>query len=283
MRLIAFDLIVALCGAFGIAEALLLQQPEGRETKVGAFKKVAEHVNSQNLLFADPQVQKLFDEERNISVIVVGANDGSIGQQSNDPMIGALSNINVRALMVEPNPPVFKTLEHNLEAFPESQRLQPLNVAICADTEGVVSFYVVGASFQSKCPDAPHWAKYELSSMDLTMISNAWNSVGCGFQKKEEFESFIEEIQVPCWTPSHLMGIDGFKPQLIDFLLVDAEGFDDKVVTAFMSHLDFEPTVIIYEHKHLAGAAASELVTLLNKRGYSTRMLDKANTLAWKQ
>jgi len=283
MRLITFDLIVALCGAFGIAEALLLQQPGGGETKVGLFSKVAEHINSQNLLFADPHVQKLFDEQRNISVIVVGANDGSIGKQSNDPMVDALSNINIRALMVEPNPPVFKTLEKNLEAFPESQRLQPLNVAICADKEGVVSFYVVGPSFQSKCPNAPHWAKYELSSMDKATISSHWNMVGCGIKDKEDFESFIEEIQVPCWTPSHLMGIDGFKPQLIDFLLVDAEGFDDKVVAAFMSHLDFEPALIIYEHRHLSGAAASELITLLNKRGYATRMQDKSNTLAWKQ
>merc|ERR1719471_125250 len=102
MRLFTFGIIVALCGAFGIAEALRLQQPEGEEVMHVDGSQSAKPLQSRNLLFADPLVLNLFDEPRNISVIVVGANDGSIERQSNDPMIDALSKINVRALMVEP-------------------------------------------------------------------------------------------------------------------------------------------------------------------------------------
>jgi len=260
-----------LCGVFGTAAALSLQQQGARG--IQSFK---EHSS----LRADPHVQELFNERENISVIVVGTNDGSIEKQSNNPMIDALTKINVRALMVEANPLVFKTLEKNLKTFPESQRLQPLNVVVSADCKDTVPFYVVSPNFQSKCPTSPHWAKYELSSMSYNQISKHWQLVGCGFQREEDFQAFIEEIQVPCWTPSALMGKDGFKPQQIDFLLVDAEGFDYQIVTAFMEILDFEPKLIIYEKKHLAGVDESNLEVLLQKRGYETHNNHFANELA---
>jgi len=275
-----FYTIVAVCGALSTAEALYLQRPERGEPEVTESVRVAENINALNLIFANPMVQSLFNEKKNLSAIVVGANDGSVGNQSNDPMIDALNNINVRALMVEPNPPVFKTLETNLKTFPSSERLWPLNVAICTD-EGAVPFYVVSEDFQSKCPRAPHWAKHELSSMSYTHVLDHWKRVGCGFQNRKEFEPFIQEISVPCWTPSHLMGLDGFKPEQIDFLLVDAEGFDDKVVSAFMRQLEFRPSLIIYEYIHLTKSAEQRLNHLLHERGYATERQD-CNTIAYR-
>lgn len=242
------------------------------------------HINLRARSFQDPEIWQLFEENRNISAIVVGANDGAIDPQSNDPLIALARYPNVRALMVEPNPTVFKILEKNLKQFPESARLHALNIAICADKKGMVPFYTLSSSFEKKCPDAPHWAKYELSSMDYHTISKHWHNVSsCGFKQEKEFESFIEEIQVPCWTPSDLMGTKDFEPQQIDLLMVDAEGLDHKIVMAFFSQKKFDPTVLIYEEKHLAPIDRDKVHALLKRRGYKTSMdLMEGNVIAWK-
>lgn len=284
MRRIGPSLILALSGAFANVEALRSQPPAGGKVSLVEVIETGDRANLQHRLSSDPLVQNLFKEKRNISVIVVGANDGS-GQQSNDPMIDGLFSSNVRALMVEPNPPVFEKLVENLKTFPDSKRLQPLNIAICPDKKGEVPFYVISPSFKSKCPFAPHWAKHELSTLNRSLITKPWNDTMCGFKKEEEFQAFIDEIQVPCWTPSDLMSLNNFEPHQIDFLLVDAEGFDFKVVNAFMSHPDFDPKLLIYEHKHLSANEMINATALLQKRGYKLRLLmdgTYANTIAWK-
>jgi FkbM family methyltransferase len=285
MRRITCRLNAALCVAFASVEALRSQPSAGEKVSLLEASKTGDHANSQTRVSADPLVQQLFREERNISVIVVGANDGGITGQSNDPMIDGLFSSNVRALMVEPNPPVFEKLVENLKTFPDSKRLQPMNIAICPDKKGEVPFYVISPSFQSKCPFAPHWAKHELSTLNRSLITKPWNDTMCGFKKEEEFQAFIDEIQVPCWTPSDLMSLNNFEPHQIDFLLVDAEGFDFKVVNAFMSHPDFDPKLLIYEHKHLSANEMINATALLQKRGYKLRLLmdgTYANTIAWK-
>jgi FkbM family methyltransferase len=287
MRRIGPSLILALSGAFVNVEALRSQPPAGGKVSLVEVIETGDRANLQHRLSSDPLVQNLFKEKRNISVIVVGANDGS-GQQSNDPLIDGLSSSNVRALMVEPNPPVFKKLETNLKTFPDSTRLQPLNVAICPDKKGEVPFYVISSRLKSQCPEAPRWAFDELSSMDSSLITKYWYYLWkCGFKREDDFRAFVDEIQVPCWTPKDVMRLDHFGPHQIDFLMVDAEGFDAKIVTAFMSHPDFNPKILVYEHKHLPQAEADTLVALLKKRGYDMRVIteDKqlSNTIAWKQ
>lgn len=236
--------------------------------------------SAHDTLWANPAVKRFLAERRNISVIVVGANDGAIGK-SNDPVIDSLNRSNVKALMVEPNPPVFKSLLENLKTFQESARLQPLNVAVCPERK-TLPFYVVSPNFAKKFPSAPHWAKYELSSGNKTQVAKHWAYLDGMFKKQEEFESFIDEIQVPCWTPSDVMAIDNFKPQQVDVLMVDVEGFDAKIVTAFMSQKSFNPRIIMFEHTHLSGAELGTVQTLLQSRGYTLQKQDDANTIAWK-
>lgn len=229
---------------------------------------------------ANARIERFFTEGRNLTVIVVGANDGSM-TETNDPVVNALNRTNVNALMVEPNPPVFRTLVGNLKKFQESTRLHPLNIAVCPD-RGTVPFYVVSPDFAKKFPNAPHFAKYELSAMDKKQVSKHWAFLNGIFHKEEEFESFIDKIQVPCWTPSDLMAIDHFKPQQVDLLMVDVEGMDAKVVTAFMSQKNFDPGIIIFENLHVSSAEYKDVTNMLRARGYIVEKIDEANTIAHK-
>lgn len=278
MRSTKFVSIVALWGAVDTTVAIRLSNGWDQLAN-------AEQFNSQGRLWIDDHITQLFNEQRNISVIVVGANDGSTGGETNDPMIDALMKTNVKALMIEPNPPVYKSLEQNLKQFPESTRLHPLNLAICANVSGSVPFYVVSPRFAEDYPNAPHWARNELSSMDRKNVLKHWNQMRpqIRFRNKHQFAPYIDEIQVPCWTPSDLMSNEHFKPEEVDFLQVDAEGFDDKIVAAFMAQEAFAPRLVIYEYKHLSEAAADEVKALLARKGYAMKGIGNQNMIAWKQ
>jgi hypothetical protein len=226
----------------------------------------------------DPLVDQLFTQQRIINVLVVGACDGSL-TQSNDPVINALTKTNVRAWMVEPNPPVYDMLVQNLKQYPAPERLQPLKVAICPYVNGQKDFYVVDESFAQDCPNAPHWAKYQLSSMDRKTVSKHWPWTNCGFKSEAEFDAFIKKIQVPCWTPPTLLSTANLQAQQVDLLVTDTEGFDAHIVKAFMRQPGFNPSLIIYEHKHLGGAAQGDVKALLQQRGYKLR-IDPWDTFA---
>jgi len=232
------------------------------------------------LLWANPYVQELFAAGGDIHAIIVGANDGD-SVRTNDPVYDALSNTNVKALMVEPNPPIYKILVRNLQKFQQPARLQPLNFAICPDKKGTVPFYVVSPHFREKFPNAAHFATFSgISSMNKTHLLKHWQYLKGQVKSQKEFEAFIDEIQVPCQTPSDLMTRDNFKPQQVDLLMVDVEGFDAKVVTSFMAQKAFKPKIIIFEHLHLSRAEYSNVQTLLRHRGYAISATEDGNTLA---
>jgi len=230
-------------------------------------------VDSQSLLWTSSEpIERLLNLQRDINAIIIGANDGNPG--SNDPLLAALAKkTNIRALMVEPNPPVFKTLEANLKGFPKSDRLVPIQAAVCADVKGEVSFYRLSPAFAQKCPGAPHWLKYQLSSMNRDHVAGHWRK---HFEKnlginREEFEGYIEEIKVACLTPPDLMSSRPWSsPEKVDLLQVDAEGFDEKIVTAFMSNAQFLPKIVIYEQVHLNLTQQQSMKSLLWSRGYES-------------
>lgn len=219
-------------------------------------------------LYADPRLAKLFDQPRSISLIQVGANDDGIGD-SNDPVTDSLGKTNVKGLLLEPNPPVFKMLQQNIQSqFGAPPRLIAANEAACPKESGLVSFYVVNDKFAQDFPKAPHWAKYELSSMSKQEVTQHWKTLQEFVHSEEEFSKYVEEEKVDCLTPADLMKRHTIQPAAVDLLEVDAEGYDGPIVTSFLGVDGFDPEIIIFEACHLTDDVLSDVLTLLVSRGY---------------
>lgn len=233
-----------------------------------------------------PEVQELVDRKKSVTVVQVGACDGDFDANgdTNDPVQSIIRRKNVRAIMVEPNPPVFKKLQENTKTHfaKDGDRVRPMNMAVCPDKTGTVPFYVVSPQFAEDFPKAPHWAKYQLSSMDRSLVKThlSWLSSGKGAQK---YEKYIEAVPVQCNTPRDLLKEGSVEPQAVDILEVDAEGFDGKIVEAFFNiGPTFAPSIVVYERPNLSKEEQAHMVEFLNKRGYTTQNVEK-NVIATKK
>mmetsp|Transcript_106081 Transcript_106081/g.299944 ORF Transcript_106081/g.299944 Transcript_106081/m.299944 type:complete len:318 (-) Transcript_106081:68-1021(-) len=228
-----------------------------------------------------PLVHRLVRSGRNVTIIDVGANVGDFGvgiRLTNNPVQDVLRSGNVRAVLVEPNPPVFKELVlRTKEAFGGTERIRPVKAAVCAKTTGEVPFYAVSQRFASDFPEAPHWMKSELSSMDSEYVWHSvraqcrvWTRAGCSALDDSGVLAYIENLTVPCKTPRDLLADVDVRPQDVDLLKVDAEGFDGDIVLAFLALEGFLPYGVIFEGKHLDGSLRAAVVERIKSLGYET-------------
>eukprot|EP00746_Dinoflagellata_sp_MGD_P021827 gnl/MRDRNA2_/MRDRNA2_150989_c0_seq1.p1 gnl/MRDRNA2_/MRDRNA2_150989_c0~~gnl/MRDRNA2_/MRDRNA2_150989_c0_seq1.p1 ORF type:complete len:184 (+),score=32.73 gnl/MRDRNA2_/MRDRNA2_150989_c0_seq1:55-552(+) len=152
-------------------------------------------------------------------------------------------------------------------------------MAVCPDRSAEVPFYVVKAGFAADFPEKPHWAKYQLSSMNRDHLVNMYKDVGL---EEELWSSYIQELRVPCKTPKDILGTTGFSAEQIDLLQVDAEGYDGKILHAFLRLRNFAPQIIIFEDVHLTPPEMPFLSVELKRRSYKLYHNLKGNTLAIK-
>ncbi|CAE7633467.1 unnamed protein product [Symbiodinium sp. CCMP2592] len=205
------------------------------------------------------------------TLVQVGACDGDFGEEpsSNDPVQRLLlQEPSMRALLVEANPAVFDTLRGKVENRFTGGRVTAANVAVTAGTCTAASFFVVSPKFAEDYPrKAFHWACFQLGSMDCQHVAKHHVHVGLS---QEEFAKYIEEISVPSRTPSELLSEVSLRPEDVSILAVDAEGFDDAIVRAFLELPGFQPRLITFEVAHMHAAGKEQMCLLLAARGYST-------------
>lgn len=160
-----------------------------------------------------------------------------------------------------------------------------MNMAVCPEASGLVPFYVVSDRFAEDHPEAPHWAKYQLSSLNRNHILNHREVISglCNecLESQEAFEAYVEEIQVPCKVPGDLLYAASVRQEDVDLLEVDAEGEDAKIVSAFLSLPRFRPALIVFEEVHLSKKAKDDVYRLLAEKGYTARRVSM-NTIAQK-
>lgn len=225
------------------------------------------------------QVMKIKDH---INVLQIGACDGdfnSTSGTSNDPVQRVLGRQNIQAVLIEPNPPMFKTLEKNVHAFfGVTPRVRALNMAICPKESADVPFYVVSPKFAVDYPKAPHWAKYQVSSLNRAQVLKHWETLGI---EEKAWEKYVMALQVPCKTPKDLLEFIKFKASDVSILEVDAEGFDGRIVKSFLDMPGFAPNVIIFEIVHLMPREVHELQRLFKELGYH-ETVSRGNAVMWK-
>ena len=183
-------------------------------------------------------ITKVFHGEERLQIVQIGSNDG----RSGDPIHSLLIlNQSWRALLVEPVPFVFERLRKN---YPDDPRFRFENVAI-AEKTGFRPFYYIGEAAKEQAVNVSlHFD--QLGSFDREHIIRH-----CG----HALDSFVVIATVPTLPLAELLNRNEIFR--IDLLHIDTEGYDWKILQT-LDLRRYEPTVILFEHKHLSDDTRKE-------------------------
>jgi hypothetical protein len=71
-----------------------------------------------------------------------------------------------------------------------------------------------------------------------------------------------------------------YKPEKIDLLHTDTEGFDFELIK-LIPFATLKPQMILYEHQHLTPEDAKACTSLLENNGYTLLVLPEGDTFAY--
>jgi len=196
-----------------------------------------------------------------LNIVQVGACDGA-WEKTNDPMQSLFQSQLVRAVAIEPVPPLWEQLKKRLATLPAAdERLLALNAAVCLESKKDVPFYTVRKAFSRDHPEVEHWAQNELGSFQKRHLT-----------KHHIPRQYIEEIPVQCVSPTALFEMPnspvGQDAAAVDVLIVDAEGLDADLVDRFLETDSFRPAVLIFEWKHIARPRVEAVLETMRKASY---------------
>jgi FkbM family methyltransferase len=155
--------------------------------------------------------------------------------------------------MVEPVPDVFMRLRQNYEGL---TRVTLENAAVAAH-DGRLRFYHLAHAENPEAEGLPAW----------------YDAIG-SFSREHvlahrvaipDIERRLVETTVPCLTFRSLCEKHGL--DVIDLLLIDAEGYDYEV----LKHVDLSrhrPALVVYEHRHLDPRRRAACLELMRDSGY---------------
>ena len=210
-------------------------------------KKALAEPTTFNTSFLTHWIRKAFCKKA-VTFLQIGSNDG----MTRDPIFQLISRNNIWCgLFVEPVPYLFERLKKNYSSVNNPSRLQFFNGAV---NEGVNQiFYFVDEHAKYVIPNLPEW----------------YDQIGSF--SKEHIISHMEGILEPFIRKSEIKGIslheliNDFELRQLDLLHIDTEGYDWKI----LSQLDFEkiqPTVIMYEYKHLKDSDIASSIDRLSQK-----------------
>lgn len=232
---------------------------------------------NEQLTLYHATVLTLLTRKPNISVVVVGANDGKI----NDPLFELVRTSiseRVRLLLVEPQQNLIELLQYNYDFV---QRKAIVNCAV--GERGAVSLFTVKQSYWNsvKAPYAKTWPGYRApSGVASTSKAHvvAWVR---RYLKGYRVDEVIQEVLVPSRPLGDVLEEQSF-PTQIDVLQIDVEGNDDQVI--YNSDLSkARPAVIHFETKHLSLEKEKALKNFLSRKGYATAQVGHGDCLAIRQ
>ncbi|MEM6735300.1 MAG: FkbM family methyltransferase [Bacteroidota bacterium] len=181
-------------------------------------------------------------------LVQIGANDGKSG----DPLYNLIQkNTNWHVLFVEPVTYLFQQLKYN---YGSVSRLKFENSGINEDGRSQ-TFYMIGKKAFDEIPDL---------SSDYKQIGsfNKEHVISLGGKRTEKF---IEEIEVNCLTLQKVF--DKNQVEILDALLIDAEGYDWKILRQLNLHR-YSPRIIYFEHTHLESSEKTEALNQLGDLYY---------------
>ena len=184
---------------------------------------------------------------RSLTFVQIGSCDG----KADDPLHEVVRSSQWSGILVEPMPWLFEQLVANYEGVPGLRFFQ---VAV-GSSDGPMTMYSVEPR-----PDDPHWV-WQLTSFDRDVVMSHSDDL-------PELENRIFTIEVESRTVASLITEAGLAK--VDFLHIDAEGFDDQIIRDLPLTAPWAPQFLIFEKKHLSRARYSDLRRLLRQTGYQT-------------
>lgn len=173
------------------------------------------------------------NQESDIFFIQIGANDGT----SADPVTKLIKKYNLRGLLVEPQPKMFKKLVEN---YQDQSQLIFENSAIW-NQDGTVTFYAV----REDEPGLPIWC-YQIANLERDKVLAMLSADQQNKQNiSQRLESLIEEIPVPALTFKTLLTKHNI--QKLDLLVIDTIGYDFEIIK-MIPFDSIKPPIIHFEH-----------------------------------
>jgi FkbM family methyltransferase len=203
-------------------------------------------------------------EMAHFQIVQIGAH---IGQ---DIFSSRIVSEDLRGLLIEPNPMLFKLLQ---ERYIAATKLAFENVAI-GDVKDTVEFHCFGDT-----EGMPHWADQtgSLSRDHVLQIADANGYLGQALAK-------MQSLPINVLTFMDL--VEKYDIDSIDLLHIDAEGKDIDIILGIDFHA-VQIREIIFEHKHAdgfltQGAGYAKAISYLHGNGFQTKMIDEENTRAFR-
>jgi FkbM family methyltransferase len=207
--------------------------------------KVVPELPGRSLMVLDFVVYRLNQlRQGHVSFLQIGAHDG----QSEDPLYPWLQRFAWQGVLIEPQPHLAEGLRALHKDRPNLQIIQ----AAVGSKPGVVNLWRVPLHLANG-GDLTNFASLDRESLERKMS-----------QRTEGAN--LERVEVQLITPTTAMEQAGL--QEIDFLQIDAEGYDLEILLCF----DFEkhkPPVVNYEHCNLSQVDRVRARQHLAQFGYS--------------
>mmetsp|Transcript_144924 Transcript_144924/g.449902 ORF Transcript_144924/g.449902 Transcript_144924/m.449902 type:complete len:250 (-) Transcript_144924:51-800(-) len=201
---------------------------------------------------------------------------------------GPLLNSSGRVVLVEPHPGQRRRLMDRIGEVHHSGTVSLLPAAVCPSPGDGATFFRISDAFFKEFRDYAFYMRYwaSLSKGHLIRETQFFNSnqkvwlfkalgiFPTNFPETSlEWEPYIEEAPVRCFTPAGLLAHAGVAPHDVDVLLLDAEGYDVELMPLFLALDGFSPATIMFEwHLHANNVTKIEalvrLVRALHTRGY---------------
>lgn len=217
------------------------------------ISKIRQPIEYPFLDVLDLVLQDYMKQEPDMFFIQIGANDGT----SADPVTRLIKKYNLRGLLVEPQPKMFKNLVKN---YQNETQLTFENSAIW-NQDGTVTFYAV----REDEPGLPMWC-YQIANLErdrvLSMLSEQKNKLHIS----QSPESLIEAIPVPALTFSTLLSKHNI--QKLDLLVIDTIGYDFEIIK-MIPFDSIKPPIIHFEHSLLPLDEQVACFKYLSGLGYS--------------
>jgi FkbM family methyltransferase len=192
------------------------------------------------------------------SVLQIGAFDGV----SNDPVCALLRDcVNVRAVLIEPQPAAFAALQRLWRDTPRITTLQ----AALSDSAGERPLYVIAEDRKPFHPFADQLASFSKGYVESECSRYMWRPA----------PDLVTSINVKTIDWRSLR--EQYGP--FDLVAIDTEGYDGEI----LHQIDFSrqtPAIVLYEHRHLDRAMQDRCVARLEQAGYVVRQVNKADTVA---
>jgi FkbM family methyltransferase len=205
-----------------------------------------------------------------VNFIQVGANDGCF----HDPLFKFIRMFKWKGVLLEPQPYVFENYLKRLHR--NSPGVIPVNAALCYE-DGETDIFKIAFSNARWATGLTSFNKHALESAVASgHVARMAKRYGEKLPANEK--EFIASVKIKTISPETL--ISTYDLKRIDWLQIDAEGFDFEIIK-MMKIEKTEPRVVVYENSHLSETDQNSCVELLHGNNYSVTNIQE-NTVAMK-